>query len=441
MPPQHASNAKLAQETPVYAFGYDWVDSCRESGKALQKFIMDIKADKVIIISHSMGGLVTRHALAGEGGGAVAAKVLGVVHGAQPVHGAPDAYHRAIAGTGAEGFLGRIASEVLGPDGPHMTAIMPHAPGVLQLLPNQFYRNNKGEKAWLHIQDLDDPKKFTSYPQSDPYEEIYAKSHHKDYWGLIHGEWFQPQAEDGAAIEKAFRDENTDGSSSIAEQLRRFISDAKEVHSIIGPYSHPRTIQLFSNGQHETISEVCWLARDITQLVLDAEVRMLSSRERERQLYLKDLNCVPDFNRFGKYGEVRWRDSSGALSDVVPGNALLYDLKKRIREQDQRLYLLRMTSHGEKVSGLTDDHLRHQGDGTVPLSSATGMDPDMDEWGKCAHLLPIWFGPNNECRLCTGQANQEAHASFFVDKKGNALKAVKKAIHNLCVGWLKGEFT
>ena len=96
---------KVFLDLPVYAFGYDWVDSCRESGKALQKFIMDIKADKVIIISHSMGGLVTRHALAGEGGGAVAAKVLGVVHGAQPVHGAPDAYHRAIAGTGRKASL------------------------------------------------------------------------------------------------------------------------------------------------------------------------------------------------------------------------------------------------------------------------------------------------------------------------------------------------
>jgi len=125
----------------------------------------------------------------------------------------------------------------------------------------------------------------------------------------------------------------------------------------------------------------------------------------------------------------------------VPGNTLLIKLQKCVREQGQRLYLLRMTTAGEKVSGLTDDPIRHQGDGTVPLSSATAMDPDMDEWGGCAHLLPIWFGPSKECRLCTGQANQEAHASFFVDKKGDALKTVKRAIHNLCVGWLKGEFT
>ena len=436
---------KVFLDLPVYAFGYDWVDSCRKSGKALQQFILEkVKADKVIIISHSMGGLVTRHALAGEGGEALAEKVLGVVHGAQPVHGAPDAYHRAIAGTGSEDILGRIASEVLGPDGPHMTAIIPHAPGVLQLLPNQFYSTNKGEKAWLHIQDLDDPGKFTSYPNTDPYEEIYAKSHHKDYWGLIHGEWFQPHAEDGATIERAFRGEtqgdNGGGESSIALNLRKRLVHAKEVHSLIGPYSHLRTIQLFSNGKHETIAEVCWLARDITQHVLDAHVVMYS-REDKPLRHLKELVCVPDFNRFGQYGEVRWRDADGTLSDVVPGNALLIDLQKRIREQDFRLYLLRMTASGEKVPGLTDDPLRHQGDGTVPLSSATGMNPDMNAWGGCTHLLPVWFGPNGECKACTGQANQEAHASFFVDGKGEALNAVKRAIHNLCLGWLKGEFT
>lgn len=436
---------KVFLDLPVYAFGYDWVDSCEASGTLLQQFILEkVKADKVIIVSHSMGGLVTRHALAGEGGEALAEKVLGVVHGAQPVHGAPDAYHRTIAGTGAEGILGRIASEVLGPDGPHMTAIIPHAPGVLQLLPNQFYRTNKGEKAWLHIQDLDDPEKFTSYPKNDPYEEIYAKSHHKEYWGFIHGEWFQPHAEDGATIEAAFRGENTGDiggdDPSIAGQLGMHISKAKEVHNLIGPYSHQRTIQLFSNGKHETITEVCWLARDITQHVLDARVETYS-REDKPLRHLWELNCVPDFNRFGQYGEVRWRDAGGALSDVVPGNALLIDLQKRIREQGLRLYLLRMTASGEKVHGLTDDPLRHQGDGTVPLSSATGMNPDMNEWGGCTHLLPVWFGPNNECKVCTGQVNQEAHASFFVDRKGEALNVVKRAIHNLCLGWLKGEFT
>lgn len=193
---------KAFLDLPVYAFGYDWVDSCRNSGKALQNFIKNIRAEKVIIVSHSMGGLVTRYALAGTGGQSISKKVLGVIHGAQPVHGAPDAYHRMIAGTGAEGILGRAVSEVLGPNGPHMTAIMPQAPGVLQLLPNQFYRTNKGKQAWLHIQDLDDPGRFTSFPVNDPYEEIYSISHQQEYWRLIHGEWLLSHAEKDVGVEK-----------------------------------------------------------------------------------------------------------------------------------------------------------------------------------------------------------------------------------------------
>jgi len=62
-----------------------------------------------------------------------------------------------------------------------MTAVIPHSLGVLQLLSNQFYRNNKGERAWLHVQDLEDPDKFSSYPEHDPYEEIYASTHQQGY--------------------------------------------------------------------------------------------------------------------------------------------------------------------------------------------------------------------------------------------------------------------
>jgi hypothetical protein len=128
-----------------------------------------------------MGGLVTRYALAGKKGAQAADKVLGVIHGAQPVHGAPDAYHRQIAGTGGENLIGKAVSRVMGASGEHMTAIAPHSPGILQLLPNQFYHTNRDGQAWMHIQDLDNEHEFQSYPQGDPYEEIYLRSHHRDY--------------------------------------------------------------------------------------------------------------------------------------------------------------------------------------------------------------------------------------------------------------------
>ncbi len=436
---------KAFLDLPVYAFGYDWVDSCEESGALLRQYIMEsVTADKVIIISHSMGGLVTRSALAGEGGEVLAEKVLGVIHGAQPVHGAPDAYHRMIAGTGAEGILGRAVSEVLGPDGPHMTAIMPQAPGVLQLLPNQSYRTNEGKRAWLHIQDLDDQNRFRSFPVNDPYEEIYSVSYQQEYWGPIHGEWFQPYEVERGKIERSFnRNQDADKKhlqSSVLDQFEMYISNAKELHGIIGPYCHPRTIQLFSNGKHETITEICWLAQEITKHVLEAPVEKYS-RDDKPLRYLRDLTIVPDYNRFGKYVEVRWRVGDGPLGDVVKGGALLATLQKRIREEDLRLYLLRMTESGEAVPGITDQPVCHQGDGTVPLSSSTAMKLGMEAWGECAHLLPVWFAADRECRPCTGQVNQEVHASFFVDENGHALRAVKKAIRNLCLGWLKGEFT
>jgi len=279
---------------------------------------------------------------------------------------------------------------------------------------------------------------------NDPYEEIYSVSHHQEYWRLIHGEWLQPHAEKDVGVEKSANGEwkarKEDSRSGYFKQLNMYISDAREVHSRIGPYSHPRTIQLFSNGKHETITEICWLAQEITKHVLEAPVEKYS-RDDKPLRYLRDLTIVPDYNRFGKYGEVRWRVGDGPLGEVVKGGALLATLQKRIREEGLRLYLLRMTEAGETVPGITDHPVCHQGDGTVPLSSATAMKLGMEAWGECAHLLPVWFAADRECRPCTGQVNQEVHAAFFVDEEGNALRAVKKAVHNLCIGWLKGEFT
>jgi hypothetical protein len=61
---------KYAQyQYPLYACGYNWLQSCGESAKLLEKRITDIitwwqkrhhECEKVILITHSMGGLVAR---------------------------------------------------------------------------------------------------------------------------------------------------------------------------------------------------------------------------------------------------------------------------------------------------------------------------------------------------------------------------------------------
>ena len=87
-------------ETPVHVCGYNWTGSNRDSGAALAKYIDEVIqlykskgriCEQVILITHSMGGLVERAAVALHG---AEAKVLGVIHGVQPAFGSPAAYSR-----------------------------------------------------------------------------------------------------------------------------------------------------------------------------------------------------------------------------------------------------------------------------------------------------------------------------------------------------------
>ncbi|HCU69297.1 MAG TPA: hypothetical protein DGF30_08735, partial [Desulfomicrobium sp.] len=333
-----------------------------------------------------------------------------------------------------------------------ITAIFPHSPAALQLLPNQFYRTNHGSPAWLHIQDLDDPDRFESYPQSgDPYHEIYLKSAHQDFWGMIHGEWFQPKAEGPEIIEMALAEPvseiKQDNNKDIVSQLRIYLSDAKEFHKIIGSYCHPRTVQLFSSDGNQTISEVCWLAKDITMTVLEtapfqrlANTHLAFNTSRASAQNATFLGEIKEAKPqgFGRYCEIRWRHQDGTLGEIVPLDSRLADIRQRITAEDLRLYQLRISEAGEDVFNRPDDSTDHLGDGTVPLGSATGMQPDPSGWGPNVHLLPYWEGPDGERREATGRVNQKEHSAFYDD---NAVKAVKRIVHNLCLGWLKGEFT
>jgi pimeloyl-ACP methyl ester carboxylesterase len=100
-------------ELPVHAFGYNWSASNGDAGKALKEYIDKTIAEygeggyskdgrkrecnKVIIVTHSMGGLVARSACVVHG---AEEKVLGVIHGVQPAAGSPAAYWRMKAGFG-----------------------------------------------------------------------------------------------------------------------------------------------------------------------------------------------------------------------------------------------------------------------------------------------------------------------------------------------------
>src|SRR5581483_804979 len=156
-------------EFPVYAIGYNWSDDPANAGQWVAQKIADIidegkktvgRCEKVILITHSMGGIVGR--AASELCGAQSS-ILGIVHGVQPATGSPAAYWRMKAGF--EGGIIGLEQSVLGNSGPKVTCILGNIPGGLALLPTKNHLNNAKEKAWLNIRDGD---AVISKPENDP---------------------------------------------------------------------------------------------------------------------------------------------------------------------------------------------------------------------------------------------------------------------------------
>lgn len=198
----HAANYQF----DVWAGGYNWLQSNRDSGAAIKDLIENkilpyynegrtvvvedtpdgkgnnqcsirrkkpgrVMADKVIVVTHSMGGLVSRALTEIH----QCDKVLGVSHGVQPATGAPATYKRMRAGfEGVEQlFLGRNAADVV--------AILSQAPGGLELLPTADYNDRK---PWLRLRDkrtgVDLMPPLPAH--GDPYSEIYISP---AWYGLV----------------------------------------------------------------------------------------------------------------------------------------------------------------------------------------------------------------------------------------------------------------
>lgn len=182
---------------PVHAMGYNWLKSNRESGMRVAKRIDQLisqyrdqgfQCEKVILVTHSMGGLVARAVIHPKIGN-LNDKVLGIVHGVMPAIGAGAAYKRMRCGFEDPGLnsmspILSVTAKVLGNIGPEVTAVLGNAPGGLELLPSQGYGND-----WLRL--THQGKTLKSLPKnSDPYEEIYKL---RDRWfGLLREEWINP---------------------------------------------------------------------------------------------------------------------------------------------------------------------------------------------------------------------------------------------------------
>ncbi|QYY27758.1 MULTISPECIES: hypothetical protein [Cupriavidus] len=260
----HAANYQF----DVWAGGYNWLQSNKDSGAAIKDLVentilpyynegkrVTVKdtpdgegsnqcsiqrkkpnrpmAEKVIVVTHSMGGLVSRALTEIH----QCDKVLGVSHGVQPATGAPATYKRMRAGfEGAEKlFLGRNAADVV--------AILSQAPGGLELLPTADYNDGK---PWLFVRDNKGNELMPPLPAGgDPYEEIYLSP---AWYGLVPDHnlaLMDPGDKKSQGHEKEERD-------APREELTTTIGLVREFHSAIEKqYKSPTYAHYGAQGLRE----------------------------------------------------------------------------------------------------------------------------------------------------------------------------------------------
>ncbi|ROL90114.1 esterase/lipase family protein [Pseudomonas chlororaphis] len=217
---------------PVYAVGYNWLQSNAKAADYLAGKIeailercrkeLRVKCDHgVIIVTHSMGGLVGR----------MCAKrypnlIQGVVHGVQPAVGAGTAYRRVRAGW--EDFFGGVG---LGGTGKKIMPVFANAAGPLELLPNHRYG-----AGWLRItcngRDIAQLPEVSS-GSADPYQRIYLEP--RAWWRLIDPLWINP------AVNNTNTPAGQAGLQEAWNSYRRQLLEAKRFHTDLGSSYHPNT--------------------------------------------------------------------------------------------------------------------------------------------------------------------------------------------------------
>ena len=220
--------------TPVYAVGYDWRQDNRDSGRDVATRIGEILqehgAQRYILVTHSMGGLVARAMLKQDSEG-MAGKALGVVHIAQPVTGAAVFYRRMFTGAragpdgGALSPSGIVLRNILGTSRRSFQTILSVVPGPMQLMVTPLYRDTGG-RPWLAITPFEAPVR----------RELESVS-----WDAYLG----PEAPPGFLVPPGQRHALP---AARDQDMRARIEDARSFHDWLGVYRHPHTWAIYGDG-------------------------------------------------------------------------------------------------------------------------------------------------------------------------------------------------
>lgn len=177
---------------PLHVFGYNWLEDNAVSAAKLVEYIDKIlyhykykvkyglAVEKVILVTHSMGGLVARYAMDPPKEADFIGcqdKVLGVVHGVIPDLGSPAAYRRMKVGGKQEGAAGIV----MGKSAEELMPVLAQSPAPLQLLPAPNYKYGA---PWLWIEKGEADGRYLQLPKNkDPFNEIYLN---KDLWWKLY---------------------------------------------------------------------------------------------------------------------------------------------------------------------------------------------------------------------------------------------------------------
>ncbi|NMM26713.1 MAG: hypothetical protein HHJ12_05335 [Glaciimonas sp.] len=249
----------------VWAGGYNWIKSNRDSSQELIDYIDKTvlahykkthqRADKVILVTHSMGGLVARAMTHIHN----YPSVLGVIHGVMPATGAPATYHHARCGYDG------VSSIILGRNAKEVVPVMCNSPGALELIPSADYKEGK---PWLKLGGA--TNEGAQLPKVDVYEEIYKS---REWYGLVpaHNEKLLDPA-NLAAVKNPGGGISLNYQESVATQFDKRVDKVKKFHEAISKkYPSPAYVHYGADSREHSWETVHWkgpvISEDASQQV------------------------------------------------------------------------------------------------------------------------------------------------------------------------------
>lgn len=250
---------------PLYACGYNWLQSCGESAKRLEKRIADVitwwqerkhECHKVILITHSMGGLVARACAKRN-----PTNIGGIIHGVMPTLGAPLAYRRIACGTESDSptnapidnYMAGKFADIGGRRPEETTPVLSVAPGALELLPNQLY-----PRPWLHLQVMRSSFKMGERGAAVEYLRLPSESQPNPY-RLYRNmtSWYRlvnPALADPARL-------YPESGGGVKQKISKAVGIAEEFHRWLGDYYHPATFGYCGDDPAQlAYGEIRWTA-------------------------------------------------------------------------------------------------------------------------------------------------------------------------------------